>query len=294
MLRGIMPVLVTPMHKDGSPDLDGHVKLLEHVMKKPIVGLWILGSASEDFMLDHDHRVEITKTVAETVGDRTHVIAGLSDPVHGRMLRFFDETADMKLSGYHWLPNERRMSSATFLRQATELAERAPKPLWLYNNPMRGVPLSTDAIREVSEHPNVAGIKAAGFNLMEILPLTTMNRDDFQVIGSGGGHLLLFLVQGCTCHTVSQASLWPGTYIRIFDLFFEGKIDEARRIAFAVGGVLKALPHPDNSELSAEEKAVLEVMGICERWVAPPFRPCTDEEMDQARKVLAASPVELG
>ena len=49
MLKGIMPVLVTPMHDDGSPDLDGHVRLLEHVMTQPVGGLWSKVRRRPDF-----------------------------------------------------------------------------------------------------------------------------------------------------------------------------------------------------------------------------------------------------
>jgi len=288
-----MPVLVTPLHADGSIDVEGHERLLDHVLAHPLAGLWILGSASEDFLLTHEQSVEATRVISEKCDGQTHIIAGIGDPVPSRMWRFFDETAGMNIDAYHLLPNDVKMNPTLFRRYVTDLADRAPKPLWLYNNPLRGATLDMEVVRELSEHPNIVGIKAAGYNLKEIIPLTMMNREGFQVIGSGGAHLLLFLVQGCTCHTASPASMWPGTYNRIFELYNAGKIAEARDLAFKLSGVIKALPHPRNTEFSAEEKIVLEIMGICKRHVAAPFRECTDAEKEQAAKVLAESPVEL-
>ena len=50
--------------------------------------------------------------------------------------------------------------------------------------------------------------------------------------------------------------------------------------------MIAALPHPENTEFCAEEKAVMEIMGLCTRHVYPPFRECSDQEKEQARKVL--------
>ena len=58
-LLGIIPVLVSPMNEDGSPDHKGYHNLLDHIFEHPVGGLWVLGSASEDFLMSFEHRVEI-------------------------------------------------------------------------------------------------------------------------------------------------------------------------------------------------------------------------------------------
>ena len=95
MLHGIMPVLVTPMNADGSIDREGHENLVDHVAKHPIAGLWLLGSASEDFLLTHEQRVEATKIVSEKLDGSSHIIVGIGDPVPSRMWRFFSSTFSM-------------------------------------------------------------------------------------------------------------------------------------------------------------------------------------------------------
>jgi hypothetical protein len=41
-----------------------------------------------------------------------------------------------------------------------------------------------------------------------------------------------------------------------------------------------------NTEDPAELKVVLELFGICQRWVYPPFKPCTDDEAARIRGAL--------
>ena len=99
----------------------------------------------------------------------------------------------------------------------------------------------------------------------------------------------VFLAMGMKAHTISPASCWPKEYCDAWQLWQDGKVEESRQILFKIGGVIKALPHPQNTEFSAEEKAVLEILGICKRHVHPPYWSCTDEEIEQTRKLLEQS-----
>lgn len=285
-LNGIVPVLVSPMNEDGSPDQDGYHKLLDHIYAHPVAGLWMLGSASEDFLMSLEHRVQITKIVSEYLAGKSHLIVGCGCPGLEETHQFFDETADMQIDAYHLLPNDRKMKPSMAYRTISQIAERAPKPVWLYNNEKRALKIPVEVVRDLKDNPKVHGIKAAGYDLQDIVPFCAMADDGFQVIGSGGGHLLVFLALGSTAHTASTASSYPGYYCQMFDLWQQGKHDEARQMAFRMGRMIKALPHPDNTEFAAEEKMVLELLGICKRHVHAPFVPCTEEDVEQGRHVL--------
>ena len=285
-LKGIIPVLVSPINEDGSIDQQGYTKLLDFVMEYPVGGHWILGSASEDFLMTHADRVKSTQIISEHVNGKVPIIVGCGNPVWEDTCRFFDDTADMKIDAYHLLPTDRKMRPLLMRKYIEMVADRAPKPLWLYNNELRGLKIAVDVVNELKGHPNIAGIKAAGYDLKDILPFCMMHSDDFQTIGSGGSHLLVFLAMGCDAHTISPACCFPKQYCQMYDLWQEGKLAEARKMAFNISRVIKSLPHPQNTEFSAEEKAVLEIMGICKRYVYAPYWHCTDEEMVTAKKAL--------
>jgi len=151
---------------------------------------------------------------------------------------------------------------------------------------MRGLQIPVSVVRDLRDHPNIVGIKAAGFDLMDIIPFCMMDSEDFQTIGSGGSHILLFLAMGCSAHTSSGACSFPGQFCEIYELWQAGRIAEARAKTFALCKIAGALPRPPNTELCASEKAALEVMGICKRHVYPPFVACSDEEVAKAREVL--------
>ena len=248
----------------------------------------MLGSASEDFLMPHKDRVRIVEIVSEHVDGRLPLIVGCGDPILRRTLQYFDDTAGMKIDAYHLLPTDGRMTARLAYSYCKTIADRAPKPIWLYNNSARGLKIPIDVVAELKEHPNIVGTKAGSFDLKDIVPFCMMDCETFQTVGAGGSHLPVFLGMGCDAHTASPACCFPRQFCEAFDLRQTGRHEESRRTIFAVSHLLKALiPDRINSELCAEEKAVLEILGICGRHVLAPFVPCTDEQVEQKRRILA-------
>lgn len=237
-LSGIIPVTMSPIKPDGSIDSAGYRRMIDFTLAYGMGGLWVLGSAGEDFLIPYSQRVEIARTICEQVGGRVPIIMGAAFSSLIDTHRFFDDTAGMPIDAYHILPPDRKMGEALAVRYLMRFADACPKPVWFYNNPLRALKIPANTVRQLSSHPNVAGIKAAGY-----------------------------------------------------DLWTAGKISEARERAFRISHMIAALPHPENTEFCAEEKVVMEIMGLCTRHVYPPFRECSDQEREQARKVLVENGV---
>ena len=285
-LSGIMPVLVSPVHEDGSLDHEGFTRLLDHIYEAPVVGLWLLGSASENFMMPHEDRVEIVRIVAEHMQGRTNLIVGCSDPVQSNVYRLFDDTAHLPIQAYHCLPTDRNMGTSMTVDYWTAVADRSPLPLLLYSNPHHALDPTLEAVAEVSHHPNVAGMKIGGFNLTKMTGIAMLNSESFQVLGAGGGNHLAYLALGVKCVTMSSGSLFPKQHCEVHALWEKGEIEAAREKAFRLIRVLRNLAPTRNTETCAEEKAVLELLGICKRWVVPPYKALSDDEVGRLREIL--------
>ena len=287
VLHGIVPVTVTPMNEDGSPDGKGHEKFIEYLLKYPIGGLWAIGSAGESFLMTYENRLATAKMLAELVNGRTPILMGAADQAMSNIFKFFEQTADLDIAGYHVIPTDLHMNHGALMRFYLPLAERSPKPLWLYHNTWRGPALLPESVRELAQHPNVAGMKAGGFSLIELIRFSNMDSEDFQVIGAGGGQTIQLLSMGLKAHTASPASCFPDIFCELYSLWEKGKVFEAIAVQKRFLKLWSKIPvPPENSETSAHEKGVLEAMGICQRHVSQHFRPMTDEEMHTIRKVL--------
>ena len=76
MITGSLVAIVTPMHEDGSVDLDSLAGLIEHHIEAGTDGVISVGTTGESATLSHDeHRVVIEKTI-QCVNGRIPVIAG--------------------------------------------------------------------------------------------------------------------------------------------------------------------------------------------------------------------------
>ena len=80
----------------------------------------------------------------------------------------FDEVEKLDINGIHLLPYDIKMGESRIIHFFTYLADKAPLPIWIYHNPKRGRIITENIIVEIKQHPNIAGIKVGGYNLMEM------------------------------------------------------------------------------------------------------------------------------
>ena len=286
-LKGIVPVTITPMNEKGVPDAKDHEKFLEHLLKYPIGGLYALGSAGECFLMTLENRLKAAKMITDIVDGRVPVLMGAEDAAMDNIFLFIEKTADLSIHGYHIIPHDVHMNHNALVHFYTSLADFSPKPIWLYHNAWRGCPLPHITVRELSQHPNVAGLKAGGDKNFELIKFSTLDSEFFQVIGAGGGQAVQLLSMGLKAHTVSQASCFPDIFCEIFTLWQEHKNDRAMEVQKRYNRLWGRIPVPaENSETSAQEKGILEAMDICRRFVSRHYRPVNDDEMLVIREVL--------
>ena len=69
--------MVSPMHPDGSLDLDGARRLAEHLVDTGHDGIVVNGTTGESATLSEDESIEMVRLVADTVGDRAQVLTGV-------------------------------------------------------------------------------------------------------------------------------------------------------------------------------------------------------------------------
>src|SRR5258708_13566567 len=79
-LRGVLPALISPLHKDGSADEAGIKRLVEHVIAGGASGLLPLGSTGESASLGERTRSQILRCVVEASPCRGRVISGEAPP----------------------------------------------------------------------------------------------------------------------------------------------------------------------------------------------------------------------
>lgn len=278
MLKGLVPVVLTPMLQNGDLDEGGFENLTSHLLNANVGGLWALGSAAEEINLGLAQKLKVAKLFDKLVGNKSPVIIGTGMTSIYDHYKFLDEISECDFAGVHILPYDTKMGRGRTVNLFSSLAERSSHPIWLYHNPKRARPFEIDLVSELASHENIAGIKVGGYDLTFLTRCFMLKNSDFDVIGAGSGQLYQCLALGAEAHTTSEGSLFPNLFSKIFTLFNAGERSKAWELQKRWITLNSLMPRTDNGEHAAEEKFMLSLMGVCQEWVNPNYRILTNDE----------------
>ena len=159
----VLTAMVTPFTADGALDLDGAQQLAAHLVDAGNDGLIVNGTTGESPTTSDAEKADLVRAVVEAVGDRAHVVAGAStnDTRHSVELARAAERA-----GAHGLlavtPYYSKPPQEGLYRHFTAIADATDLPVMLYDIPGRsGVPINTETIVRLAEHPRIVANKDA-------------------------------------------------------------------------------------------------------------------------------------
>ncbi len=285
-LKGLVPVMLTPLNQQGHPDVEGIHKLINFHATVGSSGLWVLGSAGEDIHLSWEDRVIVAQETIKANDNRLQLFIGVGQASFYEIMSFCEAIEYSKIRAIHFLPYDIKMGRSQLISYCIKVADALPCPLWLYHNPKRGNVLTVNILRELKDHPNISGIKVGGYNLTEITHAMMLRSSQFEVIGAGGGQLFQLLCLGAKAHTTSEGCCYPEPFLDVFSLFEQGKLEEARTLQFKIIELANKLPRTENGEYAAEEKYILAKRGICQEHVVPAFRKLTSKEKQITDRAL--------
>ena len=279
-IKGVMAVVPTPLTANEDPDLDGIERLIDFLVGHGL-SLFALGSAGEGMNLTFATRIAAARKMAEGNNGRVPLLVGGGSFSVRDSLEFIDAVADCRIDGIHVIPYDKKISGAAVELLYRGIADRSALPIWLYQNTTRTSGIPIDVVKSLSSHPNIHGVKLAGFDLRVNQSFMDLNAPDFQVFGSADSQLFSFLCHGLEASSSSAAACYPELFKELYDAIQSDSLSKARAKNQAVMTFLKRLPkgaYWHNGESAAEVKYQLSLRGICGEQVAKPFRGQTDEE----------------
>jgi 4-hydroxy-tetrahydrodipicolinate synthase len=159
----VLTAMVTPFTADGGLDLDGAQQLAAHLVDAGNDGLIVNGTTGESPTTSDVEKAQLVRAVVEAVGDRAHIVAGAgtNDTRHSVELARTAEQA-----GAHGLlavtPYYSKPPQEGLFQHFTAIADATGLPVMLYDIPGRsGVPINTETIVRLAEHPRIVANKDA-------------------------------------------------------------------------------------------------------------------------------------
>jgi dihydrodipicolinate synthase/N-acetylneuraminate lyase len=286
-LTGVLPALVSPLHKDGTVDEPSIDRLVEHVISGGVHGLLALGSTGETASLDETARRKVLARVVSAAGGRVPVICGVAQS-HLAAARAEVEAA-ARLGAYAALvapPFYYLIDQATVLAFYRNLAEGSPIPILLYNIPQFTKVVAEPAtVATLAREGNIAGIKDSSrdFEYFEGVRIATHDLPRFRLFTGSDTMLLPSLVMGGAGTICGAGNVAPQWVVRIFDEYRRGDLAAARAAQDALYQLVIAVRA---GVFPGAIKAALQMQGICEPWCAPPIEALDERSTERLQRQM--------
>ncbi|MGW7080768.1 4-hydroxy-tetrahydrodipicolinate synthase [Streptomyces sp. NPDC054866] len=159
----VLTAMVTPFTADGALDLDGAQRLAAHLVDAGNDGLVINGTTGESPTTSNAEKAELVRAVVEAVGDRAHVVAGVGTNDTRHSIELARDAERVGADGLLTVtPYYNKPPQEGLLRHFTAIADSTELPVMLYDIPGRsGVPINTETIVRLAEHPRIVANKDA-------------------------------------------------------------------------------------------------------------------------------------
>lgn len=289
-LIGVIPVLTTPVYQDGRIDHETLIGLVNFLANQDIGGFWVLGTGSEDMNLSFEKRLEVARLACEANAGRKPLILGSGFFALEDILAFMEKTRDLQADAYHVMPYHPLLSIDRLFWFYNHIADRSPKPLWMYTSANWAPPVTPELIARLKPHENIAGIKFSTRDTLDMYKVLNLASEGFQVITAVATQFLACLRIGSKAHTSSLGSVIPELLIKIHAYFVAGRHEEAaaeqENLNCFLGKIPKGL-HKDNFLGAAQEKYMLSLRGLAKEYTTSYYRDVNDEEKKSIKQAIS-------
>lgn len=276
-LQGSIAALLTPFKADGSIDWAAFDRLLDHHISGGTNGVVVCGTSGESPTLSEEEDAEMFRHAVKYVGGRMTVIAGTGSNCTESCIKYTRNAAAAGVDAVLVVgPYYNKPTSEGMYLHFSSLAKAVDIPIILYNVPGRtGSAIKPAvALRLAKEFPNIAGIKEATGNIMNVAELIAGRPEGFKVYsGDDNVSMLCNLLGGDGCISVI-ANVVPADFSRLMSLSIAGKAEEAREIFYRYRNLMDLLFIESNP---IPCKAALAAMGMMSADCRLPLCPMEPE-----------------
>jgi 4-hydroxy-2-oxoglutarate aldolase len=179
----------------------------------------------------------------------------------------------------------KQMSDRALIHHFTQVAEKSPIPILLYNNPgVTGITMSTHVVKEVSVHPKIVGMKDSSPGNLSAYILHA--RSGFYLLAGSANFFFTGLLMGAVGGVLSLANAFPDPCCRLYDFGVKGQLKEGRELQFQ----LMELNQKVSGKFGvAGVKVAMDFTGFYGGPPRAPLSRLTPEEKKKLREDLIAS-----
>lgn len=232
MIQGSIVAIVTPMHPDGSLDLDCLRRLIDWHVAEGTDAIVIVGTTGESPTVSFEEHCELVKVAVEHTNKRVPVIAGTggNSTVEAIKLTEYAKSVGADAS-LQVVPYYNRPTQEGMYQHFRRIAETVDLPVILYNVPGRTVAdMSNETILRLAKVPGVIGVKDATGNLARGVDLLRQAPENFSVYSGDDATAMALMLCGGKGNISVVANVAPREMHLMCAAALKGDIATARRI----------------------------------------------------------------
>ena len=285
--RGIFPAFYACYDEKGEVSPERVRALTEYLIGKGVTGLYVGGSSGECIYQSVAERKLLLENVMAVAKGRIVIIAHVAcnNTADSRELAAHAESLGVDAIAaippiYFHLP------PYAVAQYWNDISAAAPNTDFvIYNIPqLAGVALSSALLREMLKNPRVIGVKNSSMPVQDI----EMWRDEGAIVFNGPDEQLLSgLAAGAGGGIGGTYGAMPELYLKIYRLFGEGKIAEAREIQDACCHVIYKMCSTKGNMYAVIKGILRENGGIDIGGVRAPLYALQEEDMPVVRECAA-------
>ncbi len=227
--RGVIPAMITPCKAPGVPDMEGMKNLAHILVKKGCHGLFVLGSTGELPFLDESQRREMVIAAREGAGEKAKIYAGISGTGIKQVIGYADNAArDGADVAIAMAPFFLKLDQAGLYEYITEIADKSPIPIGIYNHLRMPSTFDIDTIIRLAQHPNIVAMKDSSAEVSRGIELAQALRDlPLSLFQGREPFILETLVAGAAGCVTALANIVPEWHSGLYDAVEDGDMEMA-------------------------------------------------------------------
>ena len=282
---GSSVAIVTPFTPDGKVNYAKFHELVDMQIAGGTAAITVCGTTGESATLSDDEHIALVKDCVDYVAGRIKVVAGSgsNDTMHALHLSQACEEAGadalLVVTPYY-----NKTSQHGLVKHYEFLADRVHTPIIVYSVPSRtGLAASVDALKALSTHPNINGVKDANSNIGGVAATLAACGDDLNVWSGNDDETVAMMALGAKGVISVWANVDPRGVADLTAACLRGDFKEAAALQLKAYSLIKSLFIETNP---MPVKTAMNIMGLEVGDVRPPLCEMLPENIEKLRARL--------
>ena len=288
-IKGIIPPIITPMNDDESINVAELRAQVNRQIEGGVHAIFCFGTNGEGYILNGKEKELVLRTVIEETNGRVPVYAGtgcISTKETIEQSKMAQSLGADVLSII--TPSFAAASQNELYEHYKAVAEAVDMPIVLYNIPARtGNALAPATVAKLAQIDNIVGAKDSSGNFTNILAYIDAGKSKkngtFSTL-SGNDQLIVWnLLAGGTGGIAGCANVYPHVMASIYNLFMEGKIEEAKAANASIASFRACFKYGNPNTIV---KTAVAMLGYNVGKCRAPFNQVPEEGIKALEKIL--------